>query len=52
MSFTVPFVWVTPNLDQWLLLFLIGIVTLVGHFLLILSFKYAEAISTPDAAGA
>jgi drug/metabolite transporter (DMT)-like permease len=30
-------------LDQWLLLSLIGVVTLVGHFLLILSFKYAEA---------
>ena len=43
MSFTIPFVWVTPTLDQWLLLSLIGVVTLVGHFLLILSFKYAEA---------
>ena len=43
MSFTIPFVWVTPTLDQWLLLSLIGVVTLIGHFLLILSFKYAEA---------
>ena len=43
MSFTIPFVWVSPTLDQWLLLSLIGVVTLVGHFLLILSFKYAEA---------
>jgi len=43
MSFTIPFVWVPPTLAQWLLLSLIGVVTLVGHFLLILSFKYAEA---------
>jgi drug/metabolite transporter (DMT)-like permease len=43
MSFTIPFVWVSPTLDQWFLLSLIGVVTLVGHFLLILSFKYAEA---------
>jgi drug/metabolite transporter (DMT)-like permease len=43
MSLTIPFVWVTPTLDQWYLLSLIGIITVLGHFLIILSFKSAEA---------
>jgi drug/metabolite transporter (DMT)-like permease len=30
-------------LDQWYLLSLIGIITVLGHFLIILSFKSAEA---------
>tara|TARA_B110000003_G_C16537035_1_gene491147 strand:+ start:78 stop:926 length:849 start_codon:yes stop_codon:yes gene_type:complete len=42
MSLTIPFVWVTPTLDQWYLLSLIGIITVLGHFLIILSFKSAE----------
>ena len=43
MSLTIPFVWVTPTLDQWYLLSLIGVITVLGHFLIILSFKSAEA---------
>ena len=43
MSLTIPLVWVTPTLDQWYLLSLIGIITVLGHFLIILSFKSAEA---------
>ena len=43
MSLTIPFVWVTPTLDQWYLLSLVGIITVLGHFLIILSFKSAEA---------
>ena len=43
MSLTIPFVWVTPTLDQWYLLSLIGIITVLGHFLIILSFKSVEA---------
>ena len=43
MSLTIPFVWVTPTLDQWFMLSLIGVITVSGHFLIILSFKSAEA---------
>ena len=43
MSLAIPFVWVTPTLDQWYLLSLIGIITVSGHFLIILSFKSADA---------
>ena len=42
-SFLVPFVWVNPTYDQWLLLALMGIFACLGHFFLILSLKYADA---------
>jgi len=43
ISTTITFVWVSPTLYQWFMLALIGIVTVLGHFLIILSFKSAEA---------
>ena len=43
MTPVLAFVWVTPSKEQWYLLFLIGLVTTIGHLLLILSFKYSEA---------
>ena len=42
-SFTIPFYWVMPSLDQWLFLFLIGFFASIGHLLLILSLKLADA---------
>jgi len=43
ISLIVPFVWVTPNLDQWLMLIGLALAGTIGHFFLILSFNYAEA---------
>ena len=42
-SFIVPVVWVTPTLNQWYLLALMGIFACLGHLFLILSLKYADA---------
>jgi len=42
-TFIVPFVWINPTLNQWLLLSLMGIFACLGHFFLILSLKYADA---------
>jgi len=42
-SFIVPFVWINPTANQWLLLALMGIFACLGHFFLILSLKYADA---------
>ena len=42
-SFAIPFYWVMPSLDQWLFLFLIGFFASIGHLLLILSLKLADA---------
>mgnify|MGYP002037097272 CR=1 FL=1 len=42
-SFLVPVVWITPTLNQWSLLALMGIFACLGHFFLILSLKYADA---------
>ena len=42
-SLAIPFSWVTPSLNQWFFLFLIGFFATIGHLLLILSLKYAEA---------
>ena len=43
ISIIVPFVWITPTYNQWL--FMIGLATFgtLGHLLLILSLKFAEA---------
>ena len=43
ISITVPFVWVKPSLDQWFIMATIGIFACIGHLLLILSLKYADA---------
>ena len=42
-SFAIPFYWVMPSLDQWIFLFLIGFFASIGHLLLILSLKLADA---------
>ena len=43
ISTIVPFVWVKPSLDQWFIMAMIGIFACIGHLLLILSLKYADA---------
>tara|TARA_B100000989_G_scaffold74840_1_gene52887 strand:+ start:422 stop:1273 length:852 start_codon:yes stop_codon:yes gene_type:complete len=43
ISLFVPSVWVKPTLTEWFLMVLIGLIAAVAHFLLILSFKYADA---------
>ena len=42
-SFAIPFYWVIPSSDQWFFLFLIGFFASIGHLLLILSLKLADA---------
>ena len=42
-SFAIPLYWVMPSPDQWLFLFLIGFFASIGHLLLILSLKLADA---------
>ncbi len=43
ISSIMPFVWVKPSLDQWFIMAAIGIFACIGHLLLILSLKYADA---------
>ena len=43
ISFTVPFVWVNPTLNQWYMMAAIGVFACIGHLFLILSLKYADA---------
>jgi len=43
ISFTMPFVWIHPTQDQWFLMSFIGVFAIIGHLLLILSLKYADA---------
>ncbi len=42
-SFLVPVVWINPTLVQWSWLALMGIFACLGHILLILSLRYADA---------
>ena len=42
-SFAMPFYWVMPSSEQWFFLFLIGFFASIGHLLLILSLKLADA---------
>ena len=42
-SFFVPVVWISPTLNQWLWLGLMGIFACLGHICLIYSLKYADA---------
>ena len=42
-SFMMPLTWVYPSLNEWLIMFLIGLFASIGHFLLILSLKFADA---------
>lgn len=39
----VVFVWVTPTLEQWGLLLVIATVALIGHYLVIAAYRFAEA---------
>ena len=43
ISTIVPFMWVKPSFDQWFIMATIGIFACIGHLLLILSLKYADA---------
>lgn len=43
ISIIVPFVWITPTFNQWILLIGLATAGTIGHFFLILSFVYAEA---------
>ena len=43
ISVIVPFVWITPNYQQWLIMIGLAAVGTLGHFFLILSLKFAEA---------
>jgi drug/metabolite transporter (DMT)-like permease len=43
ISFVMPFVWIKPNLNQWLMMSGIGVFACIGHLFLILSLKYADA---------
>ena len=42
-SFLVPLVWINPTFTQWSWLALMGIFACLGHILLILSLRYADA---------
>ena len=42
-SFLVPIVWINPTLVQWTWLAFMGIFACLGHILLILSLRYADA---------
>ena len=43
MSLLQPFVWVGPTIYEWILMLAMGTVAAVGHFLIILSFRFAKA---------
>lgn len=43
MSFSVPFVWTTPDLMGWVMLVTIGIIGGVSHFIIIKAFSYTTA---------
>jgi drug/metabolite transporter (DMT)-like permease len=38
-----PFVWVSPNFNQWSIMAAIGLFACIGHLFIILSLKYADA---------
>lgn len=42
-SAAVVFVWVTPTREQWELLLMIAVVALIGHYLAIAAYRFAEA---------
>ena len=42
-SFSMPFMWVSPSFNGWVIMFLIGLFASIGHLLLILSLKLADA---------
>ena len=38
-----PFLWVSPNFNQWFIMAAIGLFACIGHLFIILSLKYADA---------
>ena len=42
-SAIMPLVWVQPSLNEWIMMFAIGFFASLGHLLLILSLRYADA---------
>jgi len=42
-SMIVPTVWVQPTITEWYMMFAIGFFASIGHLLLILSLRYADA---------
>ena len=43
LSVYMPFTWIPPTSNQWLLMISIGLCASLGHFFLILSLRYADA---------
>ena len=43
ISIFMPFFWVSPTFSQWSMMISLGIFASIGHLLLILSLKYADA---------
>ena len=43
ISLFVPFVWIPPSYQQWLILICLAVFGTIGHFFLILSLKFADA---------
>ena len=43
ISLVVPFVWITPSYNQLIIMIGLALAGTLGHFLLILSFNFAEA---------
>ena len=43
MSTIQPFVWIQPTYSEWFLMIAMGLVASIGHFLIILSFRYVSA---------
>ena len=43
ISLIVPYYWINPNFNQWLLMIVLAMVGTFGHFCLILSLNYAQA---------
>ena len=42
-SIIMPVVWVSPTISEWFMMFAIGFFASIGHLLLILSLRYADA---------
>jgi drug/metabolite transporter (DMT)-like permease len=43
MTIAVPFVWITPNPKQWVLLGVLAAVASLGHYLVVAAYRFAEA---------
>lgn len=43
MSFVMPFIWIAPDLEGWILLAIVGFLGGVSHFIMIVAFKYTAA---------